>query len=57
MIQAINVKHNKVGETTEPGMYRVNDDLVTTYLLLGFKVTNLILRLLFIWFIQWLCFI
>ncbi|KAF3330185.1 dolichyl-diphosphooligosaccharide--protein glycosyltransferase subunit [Carex littledalei] len=26
-LKAINVKHNKVGETTEPGMYRVNDDL------------------------------
>uniref|UniRef100_A0A0D9WWR8 Dolichyl-diphosphooligosaccharide--protein glycosyltransferase 48 kDa subunit n=1 Tax=Leersia perrieri TaxID=77586 RepID=A0A0D9WWR8_9ORYZ len=26
-LKALNVKHNKVGETNEPGMYRINDDL------------------------------
>ncbi|KAG8100320.1 hypothetical protein GUJ93_ZPchr0013g36859 [Zizania palustris] len=26
-LKAVNVKHNKVGETNEPGMYRINDDL------------------------------
>ncbi|KAJ4745642.1 Dolichyl-diphosphooligosaccharide--protein glycosyltransferase 48 kDa subunit [Rhynchospora pubera] len=26
-LKAVNVKHNKVGETTEPGIYRINDDL------------------------------
>ncbi|KAM0952014.1 putative dolichyl-diphosphooligosaccharide--protein glycotransferase [Dioscorea sansibarensis] len=26
-LKAVNVKHNKVGETSEPAMYRINDDL------------------------------
>ncbi|RLM85929.1 dolichyl-diphosphooligosaccharide--protein glycosyltransferase 48 kDa subunit [Panicum miliaceum] len=26
-LKAVNVKHHKVGETNEPGMYRINDDL------------------------------
>nr|XP_010923440.1 dolichyl-diphosphooligosaccharide--protein glycosyltransferase 48 kDa subunit [Elaeis guineensis] len=26
-LKAVNVKHHKVGETTEPAMYRINDDL------------------------------
>lgn len=26
--QAVNVRHHKVGETDEPAMYRINDDLV-----------------------------
>jgi hypothetical protein len=30
-LQAVNFKHNKVGETNEPGMYRINDDLVTLF--------------------------
>jgi hypothetical protein len=50
MIQAVNVKHNKAGETTEPGMYRINDDLVN-HLLLGCKVTRPYMRLSFIWLI------
>ncbi|TVU40056.1 hypothetical protein EJB05_13504, partial [Eragrostis curvula] len=25
-LKAVNVKHNKVGEANEPGMYRINDD-------------------------------
>lgn len=26
--QAVNVRHNKVGENNEPAIYRINDDLV-----------------------------
>ncbi|ONM52393.1 hypothetical protein Zm00014a_039795 [Zea mays] len=26
-LKAVNVRHHKVGETNEPGMYRINDDL------------------------------
>jgi oligosaccharyltransferase complex subunit beta len=26
-LKAVNVKHHKVGETNEPGMYRINDDV------------------------------
>ncbi|KAJ3670198.1 hypothetical protein LUZ60_010522 [Juncus effusus] len=26
-LKAVNMKHNKIGETTEPSMYRINDDL------------------------------
>ncbi|GJN09914.1 hypothetical protein PR202_ga27968 [Eleusine coracana subsp. coracana] len=26
-LKAVNVKHHKIGETNEPGMYRINDDL------------------------------
>lgn len=39
--QAVNVKHNKVGETNEPGMYRINDDLVTLCLLYQLSTVKL----------------
>lgn len=41
VFQAVNVSHRKVGEMTEPAMYRINDDLVNVIIMV---VTNDIMK-------------
>lgn len=41
VFQAVNVSHRKVGEMTEPAMYRINDDLVNVLIMV---VTNDIMK-------------
>ena len=35
--QAVNLRHNKAGETDEPAMYRIKDDLVTCQAVCSFS--------------------